>query len=152
MTQVLREFWQQLQTFMDWIFRVIALIWTWSVDQIARLPWHDLGVLPTWKLLLMIAVGIVVAALIVWTLYALFSVGAHLIAAFVTLFGALVRTLPAIAAAGLVAAGAAYVINNVALPTESQSAGPPTATIEQKSLDRGQPNSSAQPNQATQVQ
>jgi hypothetical protein len=133
MRELLSEFWLQLQNLVDWLFRIVALVWTWSVEQIVALPWADLGGLPLWKLLLLIGVGVVVVALVFWTLYALFSVGAHLIAAVATLFAALVRTVPAVAAAGLIAAGAAYVINNVdSLPGEERVSLAPSELAEPK--------------------
>lgn len=95
------------------IFRFIELIWTWSVDQITRLasaPWQQW---PLWKelLLLLILVGVI------WALYRagreLLVAGAAILGAFADLLGVLVRTLPQVMLAGVIALGGVWVINHL---------------------------------------
>jgi hypothetical protein len=95
------------------IFRFVELIWTWSVDQIARLatvPWQQW---PLWKqfLLVLILVGVI------WALYRagreLLQAGAAILGAFADLLGVLVRTLPHVLLAGVIALGGVWVINHL---------------------------------------
>jgi hydrogenase/urease accessory protein HupE len=102
-----------LQQGISAIFRFVELIWGWSVTQISslmRVPWQDW---PLWK-------QIFLAAVIVGVIYALYKVamelweaGERILAAFATLLGVLVRTLPSVMIAGLVALGGLWVLNNV---------------------------------------
>jgi hypothetical protein len=115
------------------IFRFVELIWTWSVDQISRLasvPWQQW---PLWKqfLLVLILVGVV------WVLYRagreLLAAGAAILGAFADLLGVLVRTLPHVMLAGVIALGGVWLINHldnslVRMPTwlqASEQASPP---------------------------
>ena len=95
------------------IFRFVELIWTWSVDQISRLasaPWQQW---PLWKefLLLLILAGVV------WALYRvgreLLFAAAAILAAFADLLGVLVRTLPHVMLAGIIALGGVWLINHL---------------------------------------
>jgi hypothetical protein len=95
------------------IFRFVELIWSWSVDQIARLasvPWQQW---PFWKQLLLV----LILAGVVWALYRvgreLFLAGAAILAAFAELLGVLVRTLPHVMLAGVIALGGVWVINHL---------------------------------------
>ena len=85
-------------------------------------PWQNW---PFWKQVLLV----LIAAAVVWALYKaaaeLWEAGERTLAAFAGLLGALVRTLPAVLIAGLIAMGGIWVINNldlsaVALPTSWQ--------------------------------
>lgn len=102
-----------LQDGISAIFRFVQIIWTWSVDQISTLlavPWHQW---PLWKqiLLVLVLVGVV------WALYKaareLFRAGEQILIAFASLLGVLVRTLPSIALAGLIALGGAWLMNHL---------------------------------------
>lgn len=95
------------------IFRFVELIWTWSVDQITRLasvPWQQ------WPLLKQILLVLVLAA-VVWALYRvareLFYAGEAILAAFAHLLGVLVRTLPHVMLAGVIALGGVWIINHL---------------------------------------
>jgi hypothetical protein len=126
-----------LQEGISAIFRFVQLIWTWSVDQIGTLlavPWHQW---PLWKqiLLVLVLVGVV------WALYTaareLFRAGERILIAFASLLAVLVRTLPSIAFAGLIALGGAWLMNHldnnlielpVAFNQHSSSQNPPPTT------------------------
>src|SRR5882724_5857388 len=95
------------------IFRFVELIWTWSVDQIARLatvPWQQW---PLGKqfLLALILVGVI------WALYRagreLLQAGAAILGAFADLLGVLVRTLPHVMLAGVIALGGVWLVNHL---------------------------------------
>src|ERR1700761_2132532 len=113
MKQVVDQFLKFLHDGIAAIFRFVELIWTWSVDQISRLasvPWQQW---PLWKefLLLLILAGVV------WALYRvareLFLAGAAILAAFADLLGVLVRTLPHVMLAGVIALGGVWLMNHL---------------------------------------
>jgi hypothetical protein len=95
------------------IFRFVELIWSWSVDQIGRLasePWQQ------WPLLKQLLLVLVLAA-VIWALYRvgreLFLAGAAILAAFADLLGVLVRTLPHVMLAGVIALGGVWLMNHL---------------------------------------
>ena len=138
------------------IFRFVELIWTWSVDQISRLasaPWQQW---PLWKefLLLLILVGVV------WALYRvgreLLFAGAAILAAFADLLGVLVRTLPHVMLAGVIALGGVWLINHldnslVRMPTWLQ-ASEQTNSPEKTSLPENRQSSPPSPQQSNSSQ
>ena len=150
MKQVFDQLLKFLHDGISAIFRFVELIWTWSVDQISRLaavPWQQW---PLWKqfLLVLILVGVV------WALYRvgreLLLAGAAILAAFADLLGVLVRTLPHVMLAGVIALGGVWVINHldnslVRMPTwlqASEQTSPPETR--QSSPPTGQQNSPPQ--------
>ena len=113
MKQVFDELLRFLHQGIAAIFRFVELIWTWSVDQISRLaaePWQQW---PLWKefLLLLILIGVV------WALYQvgreLFEAGAEILSAFAHLLGVVVRTLPHVLMAGVIALGGVWLVNHL---------------------------------------
>jgi hypothetical protein len=137
MKQVFDQLLRFLHDGISAIFRFVELIWSWSVDQISRLasvPWQQW---PLWKqlLLVLILVGVI------WALYRvgreLLLAGAAILAAFADLLGVLVRTLPHVMLAGVIALGGAWLINHldnslVRMPTWLQ------ASDQNNSLDNRQ--------------
>ena len=131
------------------IFRFVELIWTWSVDQISRLasaPWQQW---PLWKefLLLLILVAVV------WALYRvgreLLFAGAAILAAFADLLGVLVRTLPHVMLAGVIALGGVWLINHldnslVRMPTWLQ-ASEQTNSVEKTNPPENRENRQSSP-------
>jgi hypothetical protein len=115
MEQMFNQLLQFLQQGIAAIFRFVQLIWSWSVDQISRLlqvPWQDW---PLWKqLLLVIVIGAVAYALF-QAAKELWAAGERILSAFATLLGVLVRTLPRVLVAGIVALGGVWVLNNLDL-------------------------------------
>jgi hypothetical protein len=115
MQQFFNQFVQFVQQGIAAIFRFVQLIWTWSVGQIstlAQVPWQNW---PVWKLILL---AIIVAG-VAWALYRaareLWEAGERILAAFATLLGVLIRTLPRILIAGLIALGGVWALNNIDL-------------------------------------
>jgi hypothetical protein len=95
------------------IFHFVQMIWTWSVGQISTLlavPWQQW---PLWKqiLLVLVLVGVI------WALYKaaieLFAAGERILLAFARLLIVLVRTLPSIVFAGLIALGGVWLMNHL---------------------------------------
>jgi hypothetical protein len=104
---------QFLQQGIAAIFRFVQLLWNWSVEQISHLvavPWQDW---PIWKQVLFV----LVLAGVVWALYKaareLFEAGEKILGAFASLLGVLVRTLPSVVLAGLIALGGAWAMNHL---------------------------------------
>lgn len=144
MKQVFDQFLKFLHDGIAAIFRFVELIWTWSVDQIAKLasvPWQQW---PLWKEILLL----IVLAAVVWALYRvgreLFFAAAAILAAFAELLGVVVRTLPHVMLAGVIALGGVWLINHLdnslvhiptwmqasdqSSPAEHREASPPATT------------------------
>ncbi len=115
MQQIFNQLLQFLQQGIAAIFKFVQLIWTWSVGQISLLtqvPWQSW---PLWKQVLLV----VVIGAVAWALYKaakeLWEAGEKILAGFAALLGVLVRTLPSVIVAGLIALGGVWVLNNLDL-------------------------------------
>jgi hypothetical protein len=115
MQQFLNQLLLLMQQGIDAIFRFVRLIWSWSVDQImglTRAPWGDW---PLWKLVFLV----LVVAGVAWALFRaakeLWDAAERILAAFATLLAALVRTLPSVLLAGVIALGGIWILNNADL-------------------------------------
>ncbi len=113
MKQVFDQLLKFLHDGISAIFRFVELIWTWSVDQIGKLvavPWQEW---PWWKQFLLV----LILAGVIWALYRagreLFEAGAAILSAFAHLLGVLVRTLPHVMLAGIIALGGVWVVNHL---------------------------------------
>src|SRR6266702_4231047 len=153
MKQVFDQLLKFLRDGISAIFRFVELIWTWSVDQITKLmavPWQEW---PLWKQFLLVLILVGVA----WALYRagreLLEAGAAILGAFAHLLGVLVRTLPHVMLAGIIALGGVWLVNHLdnsafRMPTwlqaSQQNSPPPTSPPEKSSPASGQPNSSPQ--------
>jgi hypothetical protein len=113
------QFFNQLLQFLQQgiaaIFRFVQMIWQWAVSQISSLmqvSWQDW---PLWKQILLV----LVIGGVVWALYRaareLWDAGERILTAFAALLGVLVKTLPSVALAGLIALGGVWVLNNLDL-------------------------------------
>jgi hypothetical protein len=133
-----------LQQGISAIFHFVELIWTWSVDQISKLlavPWQAW---PLWKQVLLV----LILAGVIWALYKagreLLEAGAAILGAFAGLLGVLVRTLPHVFLAGVIALGGAWLINHldnslVRMPTWLQASdqnSPPQSRQSSKPQDQ----------------
>jgi hypothetical protein len=121
MQQFFDQLLQFLQQGISAIFRFVQLIWTWSVAQISmltRVPWQDW---PLWKQILLVLIVAGVAYALYKVAVELWEAGERILAAFATLLGVLVRTLPSVMIAGLIALGGLWVLNNVQLPSFLQT-------------------------------
>jgi hypothetical protein len=113
MKQVFDQLLKFLHDGISAIFRFVELIWTWSVEQISKLaavPWQEW---PLWKQLLLV----LILAGVVWALFRvgreLLYAGAAILNAFAHLLGVLVRTLPHVMLAGVIALGGVWLINHL---------------------------------------
>jgi hypothetical protein len=113
MKQLFDQLLQFLHQGIDAIFRFVGLVWSWTIEQITKatqVPWESW---PLWK---QIAMALVAAA-VIYVLYKvareLWEAGEKILAAFATLLVVLVRTLPLMLLAGLIAAGGLWLINTV---------------------------------------
>ena len=112
MMQFFNQLVQFLQQGIAAIFRFVQMIWTWSIGQISQVvqsPWQSW---PLWKQVLLV----VVIAGVAWALYKaakeLWKAGESVLGAFAALLGVLVKTLPRVVLAGLIAMGGAWLLNN----------------------------------------
>jgi hypothetical protein len=158
---VMKQVFDQLLKFLhdgiSAIFRFVELIWTWSVDQISRLaavPWQQW---PLWKQFLLV----LILAGVVWALYRagrqLLEAGAAILGAFADLLGVLVRTLPHVMLAGIIALGGVWVINHldnslVRMPTWLQASEQKASEQNNSSENRQTSPSSGQQNSPSQDQ
>ena len=113
MKQMFDQLLKFLQEGISAIFRFVQLIWVWSVDQISKLlavPWGDW---PLWKQILLV----LILGGVIWALYRagreLLEAGASILSAFAHLLGVLVRTLPHVMLAGIIALGGVWLINHL---------------------------------------
>jgi hypothetical protein len=113
MQQFFNQLLQFLQQGIAAIFKFVQLIWTWSVGQISALtqvPWQSW---PLWKQVLVVVVIAAVAFALYRAAKELWDAAERILAAFAALLGVLVRTLPSVIAAGLIALGGLWILNNV---------------------------------------
>jgi hypothetical protein len=112
MQQFLNQVLQLMQQGIDAIFRFVRLIWSWSVDQITGLTEVPWDAWPLWKQVFLL----LVVAAVVWALLRaakeLWDAAERILSAFATLLAALVRTLPSVLLAGVIALGGIWVLNS----------------------------------------
>jgi hypothetical protein len=95
------------------IFRFVQFIWIWSIGQIATLlqsPWDDWSLPKKGALVL---VFIVLGWVLYYAAKDLWGAGQTILVAFGTLLTVVVKTLPKILLAGLIALASAWLLNNV---------------------------------------
>ncbi len=111
--QFLDQLLRFLQQGLAAIFNFVRIIWKWSIEQIFAVPWGQLGTLPLWKIVILVAAGCAIIYFLYRAGSELLDAGQKALSAFATLLSVLVKTLPPILLAGLSAAGGAYLINHV---------------------------------------
>ena len=112
MKPILDQFLQFVQQGIAAIFKFVSLIWTWSIEQIARLaasPWEHW---PLWKQILLIVMVVMVAMFLFFAARQLWYSGVRVLGAFASFVAALIYTLPSILMAGIIALGGLWLINN----------------------------------------
>jgi phage-related protein len=126
--QVFNQLLQFLQQGIAAIFKFVQLIWTFSVGQITKLvsvPWQSW---PLWKQVFLV----LVIAGVVWALYKagkeLLEAGERTLAAFAGLLGVLIKTLPHVVLAGLIALSGVWFLNSfdpssIRVPTALMGSG-----------------------------
>jgi hypothetical protein len=113
MHQILSQILHFLQQGIAAIFRFVELVWTWSVDQVAKLaavPWSDWPILKV-ILLVVLVVAIVLALYrVFWELW----IGAErVLSAFAGLLVVFVHTLPRVLIAGVIALAGLWLMNHL---------------------------------------
>ena len=113
------QFFNQLIQFLQQgiaaIFKFVQMVWAWSITQITQVahsPWQGW---PFWKQVLMVVVLVAVVFALFKVAKELWEAGERVLAAFATLLGVFVRTLPQVVVAGLIAMGGVWLINNLDL-------------------------------------
>jgi hypothetical protein len=115
MQQILSQLLQFLQQGISAIFRFVQLVWEWSVSQVTQLtqvPWQE------WPILKQ-ALLVIVLAGVIWAFYKaakdLWEAGGRVLGAFAALLSVLVKTLPNVVVAGLIAVAGVWLLNNLDL-------------------------------------
>lgn len=111
--QLVDQLLQLLRQGLATIFRFIDQIWSWVILQVEAVPWTEFGQLLLWQQVLLVVTGGAVIYLLYRAIKQLLDAGKKLFDAFVTLLSVFVSTLVPAVLAGLVAAGGAWVVNNV---------------------------------------
>lgn len=111
--QLVNQFLQFLQQALAALFRVIEIIWRWSVTQITAVPWDRLGELPAYKVVILAICGGAVGFLGYRAARELLQAGEKALTAFVTLLTVFIRTLPFVLLAGGAAAVGAWAVNHI---------------------------------------
>jgi hypothetical protein len=95
------------------IFRFVQAVWMWAVDQCGNLlqtPWQD------WDPIKLLLLTLIVSG-IVWYLYKaiweLYDASTKILAALATLMGVLIKTVPQVLIAGLIALAGVALLNNI---------------------------------------
>jgi hypothetical protein len=146
MKQIFDQLLQFLQQGIAAIFKFVQLVWTWSIDQITRVfqaPWADW---PIWKQVLFVIVIAAVAYALFVAAMRLWEAGVAVLAAFASLLGALVYTLPSILIAGVIALAGLWALNNLNLPniTVFQSDSSTTTVSNDNRNNRRPPDTTGQ--------
>ncbi len=113
--QFLQQALEVLQQGIAAVFRFVRVLWQWSVEQVMAIPWDQLDNLPLWKVVVLVLTGAGVG----WLLYSaariLLDAGEKALVHFIGFLAAFIRTLIPILLAGGLAAGGAWIVNNVHL-------------------------------------
>lgn len=125
METILNQVFQFLQQGVATIFHFVELVWSWSVEQITKLmaaPWPNW---PLWKQICLVLVCAAVIVVLYKAAVELWRAAEGILAAFATFIVVLVKTLPSVLLAGVIALGGVWIINHlddslVHLPTAFQ--------------------------------
>src|SRR5262245_51869395 len=115
MKEIFDQLLQFLQQGIAAIFRFVGLVWSWTIEQVTRVAEVPWGSWPLWKQVILL----IIAGAIVYVLFKvgkeLWDAGEKILAGFASLLVVLVKTLPMIIVAGLIAVGGLWVVNSVDL-------------------------------------
>jgi hypothetical protein len=125
METILNQVLQFLQQGVSTIFHFVEIVWSWSVGQITKLvaaPWPNW---PLWKQICLVLVCAAVIVVLYKAVVELWRAAEGILAAFAAFIVVLVRTLPSVLLAGVIALGGVWIINHlddslVHLPTAFQ--------------------------------
>jgi hypothetical protein len=97
------------------IFRFVQAIWSWAAEQVgnlAALPWQPW---PPWKLLVLVVIGFFVVRQLYYAIWEIWQASEKILAALATLMGVLIKTVPQILIAGLIALGGIWLLSAIDL-------------------------------------
>ena len=112
MQQMFNQLLQFLQQGIAAVIRFVQLIWSWSTGQILKVfaaPWQSW---PFWKQIVLLLVAGVIVYVLYKAIKELWETGERALAAFASLLGAFIKTLPRVLIAGIVALGGIWLLNN----------------------------------------
>lgn len=112
MEQVPDQSRQYLERGIDEVLRFVQGVWTWASDQFVKVTHAQWDTWPLWKQILF---AVVVAAIVYFLFIAakqLWAAAINVLAAFATLIGTVIVTLPTILIAGFIALAGLWIINN----------------------------------------
>ncbi|MBO0764335.1 MAG: hypothetical protein J2P50_07085 [Hyphomicrobiaceae bacterium] len=95
------------------IFRFVQTVWMWAVQQVGDLlqvPWQE------WDPIKLVVLTVIVAGVVRYlykALWELWDASQKILAALATLLGVLIKTLPQVLIAGLIALAGVALLNNV---------------------------------------
>ncbi|MEQ1715795.1 MAG: hypothetical protein ABL907_07405 [Hyphomicrobium sp.] len=115
MPDAFNQFLALIQQGISAIFRFVGTVWTWAASQIQSLTTVPWSAWPVWKQIVLALIIVGVAIALFKVVAELWTAGERILAAFATLVGVFVRTLPSVAIAGLIALCGLWVLNNVDL-------------------------------------
>ena len=116
METILNQVFQVLQQGVATIFHFVELVWSWSVEQITKLmaaPWPNW---PLWKQICLVVVCAAVVVVLYRAAVELWRAAEGILAAFAAFIVVLVKTLPSVLLAGVIALGGVWIINHLADP------------------------------------
>lgn len=111
--QLLNQLLDFLRRGIDEIFRITKMVWAWAITQFNGVLDKGLDSLELWHKLFLIVVAGALIYLLYASIKALLEAGQKALGAIATLLSVLIQTLLPVLIAGVVAAGAAYVVNNI---------------------------------------
>jgi hypothetical protein len=97
------------------IFRFVQAIWTWAAEQVgnlALLPWQPW---PPWKLVVLAIIGFFVVRQLYYAIWEIWQASEKILQALATLMGVLIKTVPQILIAGLIALGGVWLLSSIDL-------------------------------------
>ena len=97
------------------IFRFVQAVWSWAAEQVgnlASLPWQPW---PPWKLLVLVVIGFFVVRQLYYAIWEIWQASEKILAALATLMGVLIKTVPQILIAGLIALGGIWLLSAIDL-------------------------------------
>lgn len=97
----------------DAIFRFVAAVWSWAAGQVGSLlamPWQDW---PMWRVLLLALLLFGLGWYLWKALWELWDAWKKVLTALATMMGVLIKTLPQILIAGLIALAGVWVLSNL---------------------------------------
>jgi hypothetical protein len=111
--QIIDQIVNLLQQGIAAIFKFVDLVWRWSFGQMFDIFQSNWQALPIWKIAILVAAVIAIIYVLYRGFFQLWKAAEQIFKAFVDLLMVIVSLLPYVLIAGIIAAGASYVIQHV---------------------------------------